>query len=100
MTDQLKSFLMSLCPKGKIEFNDLKQTYSLTDALALESDVYFLASVTDTSKRNGDSDVIFKNYFVLDFDVRENTKKATGELLDDNVLDLCQQVIVEKLEEG
>lgn len=91
---------MSLCPKGKIEFNDLKQTYSLTDALALESDVYFLASVTDTSKRNGDSDVIFKNYFVLDFDVRENTKKATGELLDDDVLDLCQQVIVEKLEEG
>jgi len=98
--DQLVKFLKRLCPTGKVEFSDLTKTYTFKEALEAPTDIYFLASVKDPTKRNGDDGVIFKNYFVLDFDVRENTKNSTGELLEDDVLKIVHEVIVDKLEAG
>jgi hypothetical protein len=45
-------FLKSLCPIGRVEFNDLDTVFDFETALKIEKDVYFLASVEDKTKRN------------------------------------------------
>lgn len=84
--EKIKQFLDSLSPTGKIEYNNLSRVLSFDEAMSLQDDIYFLASVEDTKKRNGDKDIIAKNYFVVDFDIRENRYKLKSEIIDDQAL--------------
>jgi hypothetical protein len=90
-------FLKSLCPIGKIEFNDLTTAYSFDEALNIKTNVYFLSSVEDGKRRNADKDIIFKNYFYVDFDLRESYKKLFETIITDNDLDILLDSIKDRL---
>ncbi len=94
---KITNFLKTLCPIGKIEFNDLVSTYSFDNALNLKTNVYFLASVEDKNKRNWDKDIIFKNYFYVDFDLRESYQKLFETIITDEELDILLDTIKTKL---
>lgn len=96
---QIIDFLKTLCPvwTWKVEFNDLSTAVRFEDILEMKTDIYFLAGVEDQFKRNSDDDIVFKNYFVVDFDIRENYKKKYWIILDDDVLMLYGDILKEKL---
>ena len=85
-------FLKSLCPKGKIEFNNLKETFVFDEINYLQN-IYFLWCVNDNTKRNSDEDIIFKNYFCVDFDIRANFFKEKNQIIDDDMLDIYAEAI-------
>ena len=89
-------FLKSLCPTGKIEFNNLKETFVFGE-INYENNVYFLGSVNDNSRRNSDEDIIFKNYFCVDFDIRANYQKVHNQILDDASMELYIEAIKQGL---
>jgi len=94
-----QSFLKSLCPKWKIEFNNIDNTFPYSDIPEWKN-IYFLAWVTDPNKRNKDDDIIFKNYFCVDFDLRANYKELNNKILDDESLDVCGDFIKKELEKN
>jgi hypothetical protein len=65
--------------------------------LAFDGNIYFLASVDNKLKRNSDKDIIFKNYFYVDFDIRENYFKDQKTIISDDELDIYLDHIKEKL---
>ena len=68
-TDEIYSFLFKF--SGKIELSDLQKTYhTLEEALQSGKDLYFLSGVSDIDKRNGDDDIVLKNSFAIDLDMR------------------------------
>lgn len=68
-------FLDRLTRRAEMEFNCLYKAIKKEDIEKQTTDVYFLAGVVDTSKRNKDEDIIEKNYFVCDFDIRSYFKE-------------------------
>ena len=86
MDDNVKKFLKQLVPQGEIEYNELNRALKVEEIEWLQKDIYFLGGVKDGMKRNWDNDIIHKNYFVVDYDLRENYKKVTGELINDEEL--------------
>lgn len=90
-------FLKVLCPVGKVEFNNLDKTFSFDEALQYKDNIYFLASVQDKMKRNWDKDIVFKNYFYVDFDLRENFKKAMNEVMSDEDMFIYLEFIKSEL---
>lgn len=94
MENNVKRFLKILVPQGEIEYNELNRALKVEEIEWLEKDIYFLGGVKDGMKRNWDNDIIHKNYFVVDYDLRENYKKVTGELLSDDKLHQMLEHIV------
>jgi replicative DNA helicase len=94
---QTKDFLFDLCPKGKwkVEFSDAHKTYNFEEVMKLEKDVYYLASVSDPSKRNKDNDVIWKRYFVIDIDIRDILSQDWD--CPDEAIEMTSEVIIQKL---
>ena len=86
--EQTKDFLFTLCPQGKwkVEFNDLTSCYRFDKLDNLQKDIYFLSAVSDPTSRNSDADIVFKNYFVLDVDIRKEHYELTWEVMDDLTL--------------
>lgn len=78
-----KDFLLTLCPKWKVEFSDAVNVFWFKQIDENKVDTYFLACVNDPNKRNSDSDIIFKNYFVVDIDIRKDKQEQSWEVLDD-----------------
>ena len=71
------NFLNKFVKYWWIEFNNLTTTYYFDDSLSRQEDIYFLAWVDKSNKwkTNKDKDIIEKNYFVIDLDIRENYKE-------------------------
>ena len=61
---QTKEFLSQLA--GVKEYSDAKQIIKPRE----DETCYFLSGVSDPTKRNMDNDIIEKNYFAFDFDIR------------------------------
>lgn len=99
MEDNVKRFLEQLVPHGEIEYNELNRALRIEEIEWLKKDIYFLGGVTDGMKRNWDNDIIDKRYFVVDYDLRENYKKVTGELLSDEKLHQMLEHIVTVIED-
>lgn len=98
--DKIKDFLKTLCPVWKVEFNNLDTTFWFDEALIRKEDIYFLASVENPTKRNSDNDIIFKNYFFCDFDIRQNYYSQTNEVISDKDIIDSSEFIKEKLKES
>ena len=64
MTELQKNFLSSF--SGNIEISNSKTVCEINN----NENIYFLAWVRNTKKRNNDNDIISKNYFVIDLDIR------------------------------
>lgn len=97
LKQKIIDFLKVLCPVWKVEFNNLDKAMTFDEALAFEGNIYYLASVEDKTKRNSDKDIIFKNYFFVDFDLRENWKKINNTIVDDLSMDIQLEFIKSEL---
>lgn len=97
--ENLETFLSLF--NWKIEFNNLK--IPLKKEIAInrkDQNIYFLAGVNDLQKRNGDNDIVEKNYFYLDFDIRENVLKNENRIITDTELEEKIAFILEILEKN
>jgi len=97
---KIADFLRTLCPMNKVEFNNLDITFWFEEALTRKEDIFFIASVENPSKRSSDDDIIFKNYFFMDFDLRQNYYKQTNDIIDDDTLLLSLEYVKEELKKN
>jgi len=83
---EIVEFLKGFVKDWTVEINDLSKCYSLSDALKLDTCVYYLPWVSKQNKmkRNHDRDIIEKNFFVIDLDVRHNIE---WEITDQDIKD-------------
>lgn len=88
LKQEIIDFLKVLCPVWKVEFNNLDKIMTFDEALTFKWNIYFLASVKENTRRNSDKDIIFKNYFFVDFDIRENYFKDQKTIITDEELDI------------
>jgi hypothetical protein len=91
---ELEKFLSLF--NGNFEFNNLTQ--KLTKQIAINNkkeNIYFVAGVKDnTIKRANDEDILEKNYFVIDVDIREYFNKKDNKIIDDTELKRCINQLV------
>lgn len=96
MSETTVAFLKALCPVGKLEFNDLSNAVDYSTAMKLEKNIYFLAWVKDNKKRNSDKDIIHKNYFFVDFDLRKTFQEEGGGIITDGqMVEILEQLKLE-----
>ncbi len=83
LTKEQKDFLSVF--SWNIEISNLKQIVTPNE----EENIYFLAWWSKTDRRNNDHDIIVKNYFFLDFDIRNYMRdKESVEITDDEIIDI------------
>lgn len=72
--EDIEKMLKRLCKDWWVEFSDIRNHYNLDDALKQSKNMYFRAWVSRSNRMrfNKDEDIIEKNYFVIDLDIREN----------------------------
>lgn len=98
----IKKFFKDIqSPFGTIQYwtvNTLCE--SLKDAFATKSDTYFLWAVNpEKTSRASDDDIVSKNYFALDFDIRTNINNLLWRVIDDWELDSYYSLIAYVLEQ-
>ena len=82
---------------NKMEFSNLKKTFSLENALKRKENIYFLASLEPTDKRANDQTITSKNYFYIDFDIRQNCVAKDKQIITDTLLEVYLWDIVNTL---
>ena len=84
--EDIIKLLSRLCSNWWVEFSDLYKHYTIDEALKQPKNMYFRAGVDKKNKMkfNEDKDIIEKNYFVIDLDIRENadTEISNKEIID------------------
>ena len=93
--DKIDKFLS--CMWKSIEFANL--TTAITREQAIGNDKYFVWDSNDTKIRSKKENIVYKRYFLVDFDIRENHKAKTKEILSDDELMHYLEYIKEKLSE-
>lgn len=86
LTNEQTKFLKSF--SGTIEISNLKQIVEPND----KENIYFLAWWSKTDKRNNDHDMVVKNYFFLDFDIRNFFRDDNCEITDDEIVEIWNQL--------
>lgn len=82
MNENLNLFLEKL--SWNKEFNNLKTIFSLNSAKRNKAeDIFFVSGIKEKDGRASDNDIIEKNYFFLDFDLRENVKINENRIISD-----------------
>lgn len=86
----IKTFLESFWKIDSMEFSNLKQVFSFEDAMnRKDENIYFLHWISKKDKRNNDNDIITKNSFFLDFDIRKYFReKENMEISDEEIKDM------------
>lgn len=67
-----------------IEISNLKEIVEPNNT----ENIYFLAWGKEKTKRNTDSDIIEKNYFLMDFDIRNFFREQGDEITDDEIIEI------------
>ncbi len=74
-------FYKDIYSNGTIEINDLRTVFNVPVdqidnflSVAIDSNVYFVGGIWELKKRASDKDIIKKNYFAIDIDLRKIAK--------------------------
>lgn len=87
LTETQKQFLSVFA--WDIEISNLKKIIEPND----EENIYFLAWISEKWRRNNDHDIIVKNYFFLDFDIRNFFRdNEKSEISDDDIIEIWEDL--------
>lgn len=82
-----KDFLSSF--SWEIEISNLKEIVEPNE----KENIYFLAWISKKDKRNNDHDILVKNYFFLDFDIRNYFRDSEqSEITDDEIIKIWEDL--------
>lgn len=93
----VNNFLKRLSTSGNIEINTLNRVFSSIEEVEdfNSQNIFFCCWLKPwLDRRCGDNDILDKNYFVLDLDIRNNSEE---EMSDDEIV-ACADILEEKLE--
>lgn len=94
--DEITAMLKELAGTQKVEVNNFNHIVPFKEALGKDW-MYFLAGVVDNKKRNSDNDIVKKNYFYVDIDIRSVYLKKHWKVLSDKEQDNEIMKILDRL---